>query len=146
MRIQTDFAGGKLVIYDAYADVKLRPEFRFRFGKFKVPFGLERLQPANSIALAERAAPTEIAPNRDLGIQLSGDVADAVLSYAVGLFNGNVDNSTIDAELDDDKEVAARLFLQPFRRLRGERLRETWGSVGRSPMGCGAATYRIPTC
>lgn len=123
VRIQPDFAGGKIVIFDAYADVKLFPELRFRFGKFKVPFGLQRLQPASSLAFAERAFPTEISPNRDLGVQVSGDVADAVFSYAVGVFNGNVDNSTIDAELDDDKEVAARLFLQPFRRTHIEPLR-----------------------
>jgi phosphate-selective porin OprO/OprP len=123
VRIQPDFAGGKIVVFDAYADIKLLPELRFRFGKFKVPFGLERLQPASSIAFVERGFPTEISPNRDLGVQISGDLADASVSYAVAVFNGNVDNSTIDAALDDDKEVAARLYLQPFRRTRIQSLR-----------------------
>ena len=36
--------GRKLVIQEAYGDIRYSPAFEIRFGKFKVPFGLERLQ------------------------------------------------------------------------------------------------------
>ena len=49
--------------------------FRVRAGKFKPPVGLERLQSATDILFVERALPTNLVPNRDLGVQLSGDLA-----------------------------------------------------------------------
>jgi hypothetical protein len=43
-RLMPDFAGGRLSVQDAYVDLRATDAVRLRFGKFKVPFGLERLQ------------------------------------------------------------------------------------------------------
>ena len=40
VRLVPDFTGGKLVVQDAYIDVRYSNVFRLRFGKAKVPFGL----------------------------------------------------------------------------------------------------------
>jgi phosphate-selective porin OprO/OprP len=89
-------------------------------GKFKVPVGLERVQSANDMRFIERAFPTALLPNRDLGVQIGGDIAGGLLNYNVGYFNGVTDggssdgNPAPDAESDTRGDFAARLFFQPF--------------------------------
>ncbi len=46
--INPDFGGGTTVLQDAYLGLDLSDALRFRFGKFRPPFGLERLQPTVS--------------------------------------------------------------------------------------------------
>ena len=74
-RFTPDFAGGKTIILDSYATARFKPWFQVTAGKFKVPVGLERLQSANDIRFVERAFPTSLVPNRDLGVSLGGDIA-----------------------------------------------------------------------
>jgi phosphate-selective porin OprO/OprP len=114
-RVQPDFAQGQTVLFDAYTDVKVAPAFAVRVGKFKPPVGLERLQSASDIVFAERALPTNLAPNRDVGLQVSGEIQGGVLSYQAGVFNGVPDLGNGDGDVSDSKDVAGRLFLQPFR-------------------------------
>ena len=115
-RLQPDFAQGQTVLFDAYTDLKLAPAFSIRVGKFKPPTGLERLQSASDIVFAERALATNLVPNRDVGLQVSGDIASGMVSYQAGVFNGVPDLGNGDADVYDAKDFAGRLFLQPFRR------------------------------
>ena len=59
-----DFAGGTLVVQDAYVDTIFSPAFRIRAGKGKTPFGLERLHSASNLLFFNRALPTALVPNR----------------------------------------------------------------------------------
>src|ERR1700712_4172555 len=113
-RVMPDFGGGTTVLQDAYLEARLNPAFRVRAGKFKPPVGLERLQSATDLLFVERALPTNLVPNRDLGVQLGGDLAGGVVSYALGVFNGVPDGSSADADTNNDKDVAGRIFFQPF--------------------------------
>jgi|1185.fasta_scaffold10387_2 phosphate-selective porin OprO/OprP len=113
-RIMPDFAQGQTVLFDAYGDVNLTPAFAVRLGKFKPPVGLERLQSATDVVFAERGLPTNLVPNRDIGFQLGGDIHGGVLSYAVGVFNGVPDLGNGDGDLNDSKDLDARVFLQPI--------------------------------
>src|SRR5215203_3427905 len=114
-RIMPDFGGGQTVLQDAYIEGRFTPAFRVRAGKFKPPVGLERLQSATEIFFAERSYPTGLVPSRDVGIQVSGDIAGGVANYAVGWFNGVVDGgNTGDVDTEDDKDAAARIFFTPF--------------------------------
>ena len=113
-RIMPDFGGGQATLYDAYLEARFSPTLRLRAGKFKPPVGIERLQSATDLAFAERALPTNLVPNRDLGIQLSGDLLAGKLGYALGVFNGTVDLGNGDADSNDAKDVEARLFWRPF--------------------------------
>ena len=38
-----------------------------------------------------------LAPNRDVGFQLSGDFLDGILSYQLGVFNGAIDGGSTTA-------------------------------------------------
>jgi phosphate-selective porin OprO/OprP len=117
-KFMPDFGQGRTVIQDAYVTARLNPAFAVTAGKFKSPVGLERLQSANDIRFVQRGFPTSLAPNRDLGLQFSGDVLGGRLSYAAAWLNGSNDGGSsetfADADINDDKEYAARLFANPF--------------------------------
>lgn len=114
-RFTPDFGNGQTVIQDAYGEYTPTPEFGIRAGKFKTPVGLERLQSAPDVEFIERGAPTAIAPNRDIGIEVLGDVASGTVQYAAGIFNGVQNGGSADADTNDDKDFAGRLFFHPFR-------------------------------
>src|SRR5262245_24750276 len=61
-RIMPDFANSQLVLQDAYANLKYWKLANLQAGKFKAPFGLERLQSATALTFAERALPTNLVP------------------------------------------------------------------------------------
>ena len=114
--ITPDFGGGAAVVQDAYLEARYSESARLRLGKFKVPFGLERLQSATNLLFVERGFPSSLAPIRDVGVQLHGDFGGGVAAYAVGVFNGALDAGSADTDTNDGKDVAVRLFLQPFRK------------------------------
>ena len=76
--LMPDFGGGTAVLQDAWLDFKPSPKLRVSVGKFKAPVGLERLQSATAIAFVERAFPTALVPNRDVGMQVHGELAGGV--------------------------------------------------------------------
>jgi phosphate-selective porin OprO and OprP len=114
VRIMPDFGSGTTALQDAYIDARLRPQFRIRAGKFKAPVGLERLASASELTFIERALPTLLVPNRDIGVMVHGDLAAGRIAYAGGLFNGVADGGSADADIADGKDVVARVFAQPF--------------------------------
>ncbi len=120
-RFTPDFAGGKTIILDAFLAARIKPWAVVTAGKFKVPVGLERLVSASDLRFIERAFPTSLVPNRDLGLQLGGDIAGGVVNYSIGYFNGVSDGSSADSntpnpdvENDTKGDWAARVFVQPF--------------------------------
>ena len=120
-RFTPDFAGGRTIILDAFAAARLKPWAVVTAGKFKVPVGLERLVSATDLRFIERGFPTGLVPNRDLGVQLGGDLYGGVINYSIGYFNGVTDGGssdgnlpTSDAESDSKGDTAARVFVQPF--------------------------------
>ncbi len=134
--IQPEFAGSSLSLQDAYLEWRRWPELRLRAGKFKSPVSLERLQSDTETMLPELGLATALAPNRDIGLQLGGELWGGVVGYAVGVFNGVADGASGEADFGDSKEVEARLFVHPFRQTDlkplqalGVGLAGTWGDV-----------------
>jgi phosphate-selective porin OprO and OprP len=119
------------MLQDAYLTARLFPEFQIQAGKFKEPVGLERLQSGRNLLFIERGFVTQLVPNRDVGVQVQGNLFDDRLTYALGAFNGVADNGSDDIEgSDDDKDVAGRVFAMPFRNSRIEALRGLGFGVG----------------
>ncbi len=113
-RIMPNFGLGRAELQDAYLDARIVPLATVRFGKFKTSAGLEFLQSPNTGIMIERGFPTGMVPNRDVGIELRGELAGKRLSYAMGVFNGSQDGVSIDADLDNRKDLMLRLFSHPF--------------------------------
>ena len=109
-----DFGGGSVVIYDAYMELKYFPFAKLRAGKFKPPISTERLQSDDDTSFIERALPTLLAPSRDIGLQMSGDIVTHHMNYAVGIFNGVPDNGLSDTSYSSHRDIAARLFFNPL--------------------------------
>jgi phosphate-selective porin OprO/OprP len=114
-RVMPDFAQGQTTLFDAYWEGNFVPAFAVRAGKFKPPVGLERLQSATDMPFAERGLPTNLVPNRDIGLQVGGDLDSGLVSYAVGIFNGVADLGNGDGDLNDSKDLDARIFIQPVK-------------------------------
>ena len=114
-RVQPDFAQGTTTLFDAYTDVKLAPAFAVRIGKFKPAVDLERYQSASDIVFAERALATNLAPNRDIGLQLSGEVSNGAVAWQAGIFNGVPDLGNGDGDVSDAKDFVGRVVVRPFR-------------------------------
>ncbi len=55
-------------------------------------------------------------PNRDIGLTAQGALRGEKITYQLGVYNGAADGrDTQTTDVDDQKEVAARLFFEPFR-------------------------------
>jgi phosphate-selective porin OprO and OprP len=114
-RLMPDFGLGTTVLQDAYLDLNYLPESKLRFGKFKQPVSLERLQSGSELLFVERAISQNLQPNRDVGVQLFGDLAKGTISYQLGGFNGLNDGASSDGDVGDSKDFAGRVFVQPFK-------------------------------
>ncbi|HEV8544000.1 MAG TPA: porin [Verrucomicrobiae bacterium] len=121
-RLMLDFGSGLTAtpsnigfVQEAYFNARLLPEFQIQAGKMKEPVGLERLMSDVDYLFTERSYPTQLVPNRDVGVQVQGTFNEGLLTYAVGVFNGVTDGNSGDVDAgDDDKDIAARVFAQPF--------------------------------
>ena len=115
-KVMLDFGQGQSVLQDAYGDIHYFGDTaRLRLGKFKGPIGLERLQDDRYLLFAERALPTNLVPDRDIGGQIHGKLWNDLLDYQAALMNGAVDNSaTTDADTNNAKDFLGRLFFHPF--------------------------------
>ena len=114
--ITPDFGGGTAVLQDAYLDFHYSPKLRLRAGKFKPPSGIERQQSATVTAFVERAFPTALLPNRDVGFQLYGELASGIVAYAAALLDGAPDGGSVDTDLNDSKDLGGRVFFSPFKK------------------------------
>jgi len=115
-KLTPDFATDNPSLVDAYVDLRFDPRYTLRVGKFNGPVGLERLQSSSALAMMERGFPTELAPNRDIGVQLQGEFAQGRVSYAAGVFNGTADGRDgVSSNPDNEFEYAGRVFWEPFK-------------------------------
>jgi phosphate-selective porin OprO/OprP len=113
-----------------------------------VPVGLELLQSDSWTFFNERSLVTNLVPNRDVGLQLSGDVWSGRANVALGAFGGVADaGSSTNADFDNDKDVAGRVFFSPFKNDAGSALQGlsfgVGGTLGRQKTASGRASgYR----
>ncbi|MBN2780418.1 MAG: hypothetical protein JXR21_00465 [Candidatus Marinimicrobia bacterium] len=112
-RIHGDLACSAPLL-DAYLKVKLHPAFAVTFGKFKHPLSQERAQSVPSLMFNDFSYTAQIAPNRDLGIRVSGDFANRTFFYQAAILNGAQDGSSASGDASDHKEAAGRLSWKPF--------------------------------
>jgi phosphate-selective porin OprO/OprP len=124
-RVLTDFGtgitsgtGNNAFLQDALVNIHYWPQFQVQLGKFKEPLSLETLQSDANLIFVERGLPTQLAPNRDVGIQFHGEVLESRLTYQAGIFNGVADGGSGDVEtVDNEKDFVGRLMAKPFHKM-----------------------------
>ncbi|CAG0954390.1 hypothetical protein MTYP_00374 [Methylophilaceae bacterium] len=116
-RFTPDFAPSAANVQDAFINARFQPWFAVQAGKFKTPVSLERLQSGSDLRFTERAyVANSLLPNRDIGVQIHGNVFGDKLSYAFGNFNGVQDGgSSSNTDNNVDREWAGRIFAHPFK-------------------------------
>jgi phosphate-selective porin OprO/OprP len=121
-RILPELAGTPTVL-EAYGNVRFLKELQLRIGKFKSPVGLERLASDSDLRFVERGLPTQFVPDRDVGLQVHGDLFDGTLNYAIGYLNGVNDSANGDIDNNDKKDWVGRIVVKPFQPTAIEPLR-----------------------
>ena len=116
-RLMPDFAGSQVQLFDAWVNLRPWAWLQLRAGKFKSPFGLSRLQSEQNLVFVERGLASDLAPDRDVGVTLHGDLAHKAFSWEVGILDGAPDGGSVDVDNNFGKEFEARLFAHPFRPL-----------------------------
>lgn len=130
-KLEADFTrSSSSILDDAFIEDDHLPYLTGKLGQFKVPVSLEMLTSDTEILTIERSeVVNQIAPERDLGIQFSGKLADGLLNYAAGVFNGQLpaerkpyDKNTAPSyanagrnktDDNDQKMVAGRVVVKP---------------------------------
>jgi phosphate-selective porin OprO/OprP len=113
-RLTPEFAGTPQIL-DGYVDVHPWEWLRLRAGKMKAPVGLERLQGDADRVFLEQTLIANLSSQRDVGVQLWGDIAGGIVHYVAGIFNGAADTTGADTDINHAKDFAGRLFFHPFR-------------------------------
>ena len=142
-KIMPDFAqtsNTANMLPDAYVDFAYATQASLLVGKYKPSIGLERLQGDANTAFLERAFPTNLAPNRDMGIQVHGGFGmpgykaetapgpidnKNAFTYQVGITDGTGDSgnpygngaqtsSSTGFATANNKEFDGRIFALPF--------------------------------
>lgn len=112
-------------VIDAFLRWKITPAFNIQIGEYKVQYSQETLYgPATWLTIENPAAVARLngyndlsglkANGRDVGVTFYGDLFDKVVSYRVGVFNGNGINIKDD---NDKKDFAGLIWLRPLKEL-----------------------------
>ncbi len=119
-----DFGQGRVTLQDAYINAKWFEQAQLLSGKFKSPFGLERLQSDRDLAFSQRGLTENLVPNRDIGAELHSDLFDGRLTYQLALMNGVPNNTaSVDFDNNDGRDFIGRLFALPFKKSQNQWLK-----------------------
>ncbi len=126
-RVQAELAG-EPYIRNAWVNYLARPWLQIRAGQMKVPFSSSWLTTDNNVNFVERGTSSPLYPFFDRGAKLWGEVWSGSLVYELGVYTGvGVDSDVKSGDIDDHQDLAARLFLNPFRSGLYLVAQATWG-------------------
>ncbi|MCA9516716.1 MAG: hypothetical protein KC635_17360 [Myxococcales bacterium] len=112
-----DLSDSKLSVLDASIEGGYCPELHWRLGKDKAPYSYDHLQSSTTTTFMELGPTAQLSGNRDIGLQLLGKLADGVVDYQLGFFDGAADNANVDVDVDDRFELGGRVTFKPFKPL-----------------------------
>ncbi len=105
---------------DVYIEGNFADAAQVRFGKFKIPFGLEQLTGISNLDFVYRSLSANyLAPARDIGVMVHGRFFDRGLNYWAGVFQQDGENARSSKIDGADETVAVRVTGTPFRSNKG---------------------------
>jgi phosphate-selective porin OprO/OprP len=110
----TGSTNSTVALIDAWLSAQLTPQFNVKAGRFVSPVALE---PGANRHFIESPFVNTLLPNRDIGIEFYGTVADGYASYRLGVYNGTRNNTQgfSSDEADGDPSFAGRIAVNPFK-------------------------------
>ena len=120
---------------DAYVDYRQFQAVQVRAGTFKLPVGLEANTSSASLDFVHRArVSARLAPGRDFGLSLRGNLMGGRMEYDAGAFRHDGDNArrVNSTRVFGGRTLAARVTTAPFR----------GASTGASTLQIGASASR----
>lgn len=94
-KLEANFAGTTPALDDAFMEDDHLSYFSGKVGQFKVPFSLEELTSDTELLSIERSEVVkQIAPGRDQGISVGGNIPGSIFSYSIGTFNGKASTAS----------------------------------------------------
>jgi phosphate-selective porin OprO/OprP len=138
--LQPDFASGltatttnNALLQDAYVNVHHWDELQLQAGKMKEPLSMEVAPLDQYLWFLERGFPTELAPNRDVGVDIHGILWNGAVVYYAGAYNGVPDGGSGDVEVaDNDKDAVTRLLVTPMKNTGIDSLKNLTLGIGSS--------------
>ena len=101
---------------DLFVELNFTDAAQVRYGKFKVPFGLDQLTGITNNDFSFRSlGASYLAPARDIGGMVHGRFFDRGLNYWVGVFEHDGENARSSKVQGGDETVAVRVTGTPFR-------------------------------
>jgi phosphate-selective porin OprO/OprP len=114
---------------DAWVEANYTARAQVRFGKFKIPFGLEQTTSISNLDFVYRSLSANyLAPARDVGVMVHGRFFDRGLNYWAGVFRQDGDNARSSKIDGADETVAVRVTGTPFRAIAGLAKAEVGGA------------------
>lgn len=137
-QIEGDVADDKQPWRDVFVELRQWRALRVRGGRFKIPFGQERLTSISDIEFANRSIASEaLTAGRDTGVEVSGRLFGRSLSYNAGVFRHDGDVSRGGTDAPADRTIAARVTGAPLAWTRAPMLH-------RLELGVGATVGDVP--
>jgi phosphate-selective porin OprO/OprP len=100
---------------DVFAELRQWRALRVRAGRFKLPFGQERLTPITQLDFVYRSLATDaLTPARDTGVEASGRLFGRALTYRAGVFQHDGDVSRRGTDAPGDQTYASRITVTPL--------------------------------
>ena len=115
---------------DVFVEFRKFRAIRARAGRFKVPFGQERLTSISDLDFVHRSIPTEaLTPGRDTGVELYGRILGRTLNYQAGVFQHDGDVSRGGTDAPGGRTVAGRVVGAPFARASSRALQRVEAGI-----------------
>jgi phosphate-selective porin OprO/OprP len=109
--VNARFLSGSANLQYGWVEFNKWDAFKLRVGQFKEPFSPETMESIRYIDLPERSYVSLLAPGVDIGAMIHGEVGGGLLTYYLGLFNGNGAQNAGDE--NSEKDAMARVMLRP---------------------------------
>jgi phosphate-selective porin OprO and OprP len=114
-QITPEFARAAPVLIDAVLRLELTPQLAVLVGRMRAPTSIDRLTSGARLLFLERGYPSQLLPNRDVGVQFVGTAASQAVDWNISLLSGARDGGSFSASTaDDNVELAGRLFVRPW--------------------------------
>lgn len=109
--ILVDFAGGRVVVPDAWGEVMVTSVLRLRVGRFQTPLSTERLA-SFALPFIATGLTTTFLPRSETGLDLI--LRSRAIDVDVAASNGATAGTLDEGEVDAGKDVLGRILVRPL--------------------------------